>query len=261
MASPSTIAVAGATGRLGRHVVDVLEECGHRVVAMSRTTGVDVITGDGLDEALVGVECIVDAATGASPAQEAATEFFRRSARNLHAAGARAGVRRIVAVSIIGCDRFSGGYGAAKYAHERAHLAGPLAVRLLRAAQFHEFVEQLLDWGRRDEAILVPPMRTQLVAARTVAEALADLARDPGLATRSAVAEIAGPRAEDLVEMARLAAARRGDAPPVAAWSDPGDPDRELQESGGLLPGPGATLAGPTYEEWLDLGPAERAVA
>ena len=73
--------------------------------------------------------------------------------------------------------------------------------------------------------------------------------------------EIAGPRAESLVEMARLAAARRGDGLPVVGWSDPDDPDRELQESGGLLPGPEATLAGPTYEEWLDLRSAEPAAA
>jgi uncharacterized protein YbjT (DUF2867 family) len=131
------IAVAGATGRVGRHVVDVLTAGGHDVVAMSRSKGVDVVSGEGLAEALAGVECVIDVATGPSTEQEPATAFFTAAARNLQEAGVRAGVRRLVVVSIIGCDRFAGGYGAAKVAHERAVLAGPIPVRILRAAQFH----------------------------------------------------------------------------------------------------------------------------
>jgi uncharacterized protein YbjT (DUF2867 family) len=103
----------------------------------------------------------------------------------------------------------------------------------------------------------VPKMRTQLVAARTVAEALADLATYPESVTApdaspASIPEIAGPRVESLVEMARLLAARRGDPARVEEMSDPSDPDRELFETDGLLPGPDATLAGPTFEHWLD---------
>src|SRR5918997_1097642 len=172
------IAVAGATGRVGSHVVDLLEADGHEVVRMSRSTGVDVITGEGLDEALTGVEVIVDAATGPSPDQQAATEFFTRSARNLQEAGVRAGVQRMIVVSIIGIDRFSGGYNAAKLAHEREALLGSIPVRILRAAQFHEFVGELMNWGRQGDVSYVWEMRTQLVAARTVAERLAAMAVD-----------------------------------------------------------------------------------
>src|SRR5215216_6930956 len=135
--------------------------------------------GDGLAEALEGVECIIDVATGPSPDQQAATEFFTAAARNLQEAGERAGVQRMVVVSIIGCDRFTAGYYAAKVAHERAHLSGPIPVRILRAAQFHEFVGPLVEWGRQDGVSYVPKMRTQLVAARTVAQALAELATGP----------------------------------------------------------------------------------
>ena len=180
MPAPTKIAVAGATGRVGRHVVDVLRASGHDVVAMSRSGGVDVVTGDGLAAALAGADAIIDAASGSSPDQQAATEFFTAAARNLHQAGQQAGVQRIVVVSIIGIDRFSAGYNAAKVAHEKAMLAGPIPVRILRAAQFHEFVAQIVDWGRQGEVSYVPKMRTQLVAARTVAEALADLATGPG---------------------------------------------------------------------------------
>ena len=98
------IAVAGATGRLGRHVSEVLAERGHEVVAISRATGVDIITGAGLDAALNEVEVIVDAATGPSPDQQPATEFFVTAAHNLQEASVRAGVRRAVVVSIINID-------------------------------------------------------------------------------------------------------------------------------------------------------------
>ena len=254
MSTPKKIAVAGATGRVGRHVVDILAAEGHEVAEISRSRGVDVITGEGLAEALVGTQAIVDAATGPSPEEQAATEFFTTAARNLREAGQQAGVERIVVVSIIGSDRFSGGYGAAKVAHEQATLSGAIPARVLRAAQFHEFVAQLMQWGARGEVTYVPKMRTQLVAARTVAQALADLATatNGAASAQPPILEIAGPREERLVEMAALLAARRGDAARVEEANDPADPVQAVYASGALLPGPGATLAGPTFEAWLD---------
>jgi uncharacterized protein YbjT (DUF2867 family) len=254
------IAVAGATGRVGRHVVDVLEERGQEVVPISRSLGVDVVTGDGLAEALAGVETVIDAASPPDPDQERATAFFASATRNLQAVGRKAGVERIVVVSIIGIDPFTAGYLAAKKIHERAMLAGPVPARILRAAQFHEFVAQVVDWGRQDGVSYVPDMRTQLVAARTVAEALADLATEPDSAPAGVIPEIAGPRAERFVEMARLLAARRGDPTRIEAGANPTDPDSDLYEQGALLPGSHATLAGPTFEEWLEGESARRAV-
>ena len=256
MTTQGKIAVAGATGRVGRHIVDVLEEQERNVVAISRSAGIDVVTGEGLAEALSGVESVVDASSGASPGQQDATDFFTAAARNLQEFGSQAGVRRIIVVSIIGTDRFTAGYGAAKQAHERAMLAGPIPATIVRAAQFHEFVSQLMEWGRQDGAIYLPKMRTQLVAARTVAETLADLATGRGPAPAlgpngTPILEIAGPREEDLVEAARLLAAHRGEAVRIEGVSNPDDPDGALYESGALLPGPQAILAGPTFEEWL----------
>lgn len=190
MSKGKKIAVAGATGRVGHHVVDVLAERRYDVVPISRTHGIDVISGQGLDGALAGVESIVDAATGPSPERQAATDFFTTAARNLQDAGRRAGVQRIVVVSIVNTDRLNGGYAIAKVAHEHATLSGP----------------------------------------------------GPTL-------EVAGPREESLVEMAKLLVGRRGNRLRVEAVSDP--VDGQANESGVLLPGPGAILGGPTFEDWL----------
>ena len=252
MEASKRIAVAGATGRVGRHVVDLLEARGHDVVSMSRATGVDVVTGEGLADALTGVEVVVDAATGNSPDQDEATAFFTASARNLQDAADRAGVKRIVVVSIIGVERFSGGYQAAKMVHEQAMSAGPVPVRILRAAQFHEFVEELMTWGRQGDLSYLPRMRTQLVSARTVAQALATLATGGESESNGEILEIAGPREENLAAMASLLAARRGDPARVEEVGDYPDPDADLLANGTLLPGPNAVLAGPTFEEWLD---------
>ncbi|WP_447040938.1 SDR family oxidoreductase [Streptomyces sp. DSM 118878] len=253
--SSSKFAVAGATGRLGRHVVDVLTERGHTVVPMSRATGVDVITGKGLADALIGVDVIIDVASWHASDQEAATDFFRTATGNLHEAGRRAGAERIVAVSIIGADKATAGFLAAQQVHEEVNLSGPLPARILRAAQFHEFVGQVLDWRQGDVAY-VPALPTQLVACRTVAETLADLAIDPHAAQPgpgAPIPEVAGPRRETLAEAAQLLGARRGIE--VVAVDGSGMPDAEIAAAGGFLPGPHAELAGPTFREWLETQP------
>jgi uncharacterized protein YbjT (DUF2867 family) len=249
------IAVTGATGRVGSHLVEILEQRGHDVVPIARSKGVDVVSGEGLDEALTGVETIVDTATGPSPDKQEATEFFTASALNLHRAGAEAGVKRIVLVSIIGIDKFEDGYNAAKVAQEQALLEGPLPVRIVRAAQFHEFVEDLVGWTVQDGVAHVPEFRTQLVAARVVAEALADAAEELEI-ENGRITEVAGPRDERLADVAAALFASRNDSTevrtvPGGLLAEPGSPDATAYAEGAALPNPGAKLAGPSYEEWL----------
>jgi uncharacterized protein YbjT (DUF2867 family) len=246
------IAVAGASGRLGTHLVKVLEERGHGAVQISRTHGIDVITAVGLERALTGVDCIIDAATGPTPDEAEATSFFTTASRNLHDAGHAAGVQRMLVVSIVGIDHWVDGYAKAKRAHEAAALAGPVPTRIQRATQFHEFVGTLLDWGTEGEVGYVSDMRTQLVAARSVAETMANLATAPAWTGQDGPAlEIGGPRPENLLDAATLLAARKGRPAKVELAPAESDPyagaDRDA-----LLPGPGAILAGPTYEDWLE---------
>lgn len=254
------IAVTGATGRVGSPLVEILEQRGHEVVQISRSKGVDVVSGEGLEEALAGVETIVDTATGPSPDQEEATAFFTSSARNVHRAGAAAGAKRIVVVSIIGIDKFEGGYNAAKVAQEQTLLEGPLPVRVVRAAQFHEFVDQLAGWTVQDGVAHIPEMRTRPVAARVVAEALADAAEEAEI-ENGRITEVAGPKEERLAELATALFASRGQSVEIreeresVLVPDADDPDAKAYAAGAALPNPGAKLAGPSFEEWLAADP------
>ena len=154
-------------------------------------------------------------------------------------------------MSIIGIDKFHGGYNAAKVAQEHTLLDGPLPVRIVRAAQFHEFVAELVGWTIQDGVAHVPEMRTQLVAARAVAEAVADAAEEPE-GRNGAITEVAGPQEERLAEAAAALFARRGDAVEIRESRQPGDPDAAAYAEGAALPNSGAKLAGPSFEAWLE---------
>jgi uncharacterized protein YbjT (DUF2867 family) len=140
-------------------------------------------------------------------------------------------------------------------AQEQTLLEGPLPVRIVRAAQFHEFVEPLVGWTIQDGVAYVPEMRTQLVAARVVAETLADAAEEPEI-QNGRITEIAGPREERLADAAAALFASRGDSVEIregrgGPLAEPGDPDAAAYAEGAALPNPGAKLAGPSFEEWL----------
>lgn len=244
-----TIAVVGSTGRLGRHVTALLQADGHRVLALSKSGGVDVLDGEALAASLEGASVVIDVSTGRAADQAAAEVFFTTATGNLQHAASMVGAIRIVTVAIIGADRFTLGYNAATHAHERAALAGPVPARVLRAAQFHEFVPQLAEWGRHGDGVYTPGMRTQLVGARSAAERLVELALDPDPSLDGTVHEVAGPQVERLADAVRLWTELSGSAAEVVEVEDPNDPDH-LYTAGGLLPGPGATLIGPSFAEW-----------
>lgn len=239
------IAVAGATGRVGRHVVDVAEERGHEVVRMSRGTGVDVITGEGLADALKDVDLVIDVSTAPTP--DGATEFFTTSTRNLQQYSEEAGVRRIVVISIVGIDNFTSGYSHAKLVHEQLMKAGPVPVSIVRTTQFYEFVAQLMEWGNQGDTIYVQSGRTQALSARSAAEALVDAAENPS----DSVVNVAGPQEESMTELAQLYADHKGLTARIVRADNSDDPDAALYDAGELLPPPDARILGPTFKSWL----------
>jgi uncharacterized protein YbjT (DUF2867 family) len=241
------IAVAGGTGTAGRHAVEAARERGHEVVVLTRSNGIDLVSGKGLDDALRGVDVVIDASNLDSTSAKKSTEFFTAATRNLLAAEERAGVRHHVSLSIVGVDRAPYGYYAGKVAQERAVEAGAVPWTILRAMQFHEFASRMLDALTIAGIHLAPRVRSQPVAAREVGERLVELAEG---APAGRVPDFAGPREEGLEDMVRKLAHARGLKGPVLAVSLPGKQFAAMKR-GETLPGPDATLAHQTFDEWI----------
>ncbi|MDQ1633543.1 MAG: hypothetical protein QOJ32_352, partial [Frankiaceae bacterium] len=162
------VAVAGGTGLVGRHVVDVLRERGDDPVVLSRSAGVDLVSGSGAADALRGCEAVIDVSNVTTTRRAPAEAFFGAVTRTLTTAGIEAGVRHLVALSIVGIDRVPFGYYFGKRRQEELLRASELPSTVLRATQFHEFAGQLLARSPGPVAF-VPRMRAQPVAAREVA--------------------------------------------------------------------------------------------
>lgn len=243
------IAVAGASGTVGRHVADAVRRRGHDLLALSRSDGVDLTTEAGLPQALDGVDVVIDVCNASTIEEEPAREFFTTVAGNLQRVGAERGVGRIVTLSIVGIDEADFGYYRAKLAHERTAAAGPVASTIVRATQLHELPAQLLAITRTDGHASVFDVRSQPVAAAAVGEALVAVAERPATARAS---DLAGPEQDNLVDMARALVAHRGADLQI-------EPDTETMSGvpdGALLPGHDATIIGPTYSQWLDTSDA-----
>ena len=195
------IAVAGGTGMVGRHVVREAETRGHEVVVLTRSTGTDLTSGEGLADSLAGVDAVVDVVStpdsdeGRPPGRSSAA-----SPRNLLTAEAIAGVGHHVVLSIVGIDLVPSGYYAGKLLQEKLTAAATVPWSILRATQFHEFAEQALGFATVGPFSLVPRMTTQPIAAFEVAAALVDLVeRGP----QGRVPDLAGPEKRELVELSR----------------------------------------------------------
>jgi uncharacterized protein YbjT (DUF2867 family) len=241
------IAVAGGSGTVGRYVVESVTNAGHEAVVLSRSSGYDLVSGGGLDDALAGVEVIIDVSNPSTTNRAKASSFFTGVTKNLHAAGSRARVQRLVSLSIVGIDNFPFGYYQAKLAQEEAVFTGPLPANVVRATQFHEFAAQILQLTKRGPFALMPMMRIQPIAARAVGQVLCDAA----LSTPSQrITEIAGPEVENLVAMSREILRARGSRAIVIPLHVPGSAGK-MMRGGGQLPSSEVTLVGPTFVDWL----------
>jgi uncharacterized protein YbjT (DUF2867 family) len=242
------IAVAGGTGTVGRHVVDIARTRGHDVVVLTRSTGVDLTTGSGLAPALGGVDVVVDAASVSTQSARASKAFFGAVTTTLLAAEEEAGVGHHIALSIVGSAPAPFGYYAGKALQERLVSDGRVPWTILRATQFHEFARQLYGQVKLGPIILVPTMFSQPVAAREVGERLVDLAEGTpsGHAT-----DLAGPEQLRMIDTVRAyAAATRGRAP-ILEVPLPGGFGKALRD-GTITAGPGADRGTQTYAEWIE---------
>jgi uncharacterized protein YbjT (DUF2867 family) len=242
------IAVIGGTGVAGRSTVEAVRRAGHDAVVVARSVGVDVSTGQGLDDAFAGVDTVVDVSNVPALDAEAARTLFATATRNILAAEQRADVRHHVLLSIVGVDRIEGNaHYAGKRMQEEILFSGPIPVTIQRATQFHEFAGTVVEWTRQGQVATVPPLLVQPVAAADVGAVLAEIAAgDP----QGRAVDLAGPEPQDLVDMARRTLAARGESIRlVPSWRSGIfgiDAAGEM-----LLPGPEARLAPTTFDAWL----------
>ncbi len=241
------IAVAGATGNIGTLTVAALERDGHEVTRISRSLGVDLSTGDGLDDALAGVAVVVDVTNGPATDRDETVAYFGTATRNLLAAEERAGVRHHVLLSIVGVGGIEGNaHYAGKREQERLVAAGSVPWTIVPATQFHDFAAMVASWTEQDGAATIAPLLVQPIAPADVADVLAELAVG---GPRGRYVDVAGPDPQDLVDMARRTLQAHGrEVRLVPTWSGMFGPEMAGDV---LLPGGGARIAPTSFDEWL----------
>jgi uncharacterized protein YbjT (DUF2867 family) len=241
------IAVAGATGNIGALAVAALERDGHDVVRISRSLGVDLSTGEGLDDALTGVQSVIDASNAPAVEKAETVAYFGGATRNLLAAEERAGVRHHVLLSIVGIHRVEGNpHYAGKREQERLVSAGPIPWTIVPVTQFHDFAAMVAGWTEQDGVATIAPLLVQPIAPADVADVLAEIATGE---PQGRYVDVAGPEPQDLVDMARRTNEARGHALKlVPTWSGLFGPE---MAGNVLLPGDGARIAPTTFDDWL----------
>lgn len=249
--TPLRIVVLGATGTMGRRVADRLIARGHAVVRASRSSGVDVADRRSLDVAFAGADVVVDAINVETLSRRRAVDLLGSGARNVSRAAQEAGVGHIVCLSIVGAANpaVSGalGYYAGKSAQEAAYRNADVPVTLALTTQWFDLARTFLHQVRVGPVAIVPAMRCQPVHTDAAAEFITAIACGPA-PDGVAVAELAGPEQWDSAGMAlRLA---RAIEPRTRVVRIP-MPAKALR-TGGLLPGPRATIDGRRFEEWLE---------
>ncbi|WP_105969029.1 SDR family oxidoreductase [Streptomyces geranii] len=242
------VVVAGATGRIGSRTVARLRDHGVEVVPVSRRHGVDVLTGDGLDEALRGAGVLVDVTDAPDRIQGArGLQFFRAATTNLLAAAVAAGVEHHVVLSAVGADRLWSDYFRAKLLQEDMVRSSPVPHSIVRATPFFESVAAMVEKNTVYDRVHVAPVLAAPVSTEDVAVAVAHVAVD---LPQFGVVEVAGPEVRQLDELAGEVLTARGDSRVVVPDAQARYCGAELRERT-LVPGCDARVGHVTFAEWL----------
>lgn len=241
------LTVIGGTGRIGSQVVRKLRAAGHDAVPAAPSTGVDLVSGEGLDQAVAGADVVVGLAN--SPTfDDAALDFFRTAMDNLLGAGDRAEVKHQVVLSIVGVDQVPQlDYYRAKTLQEELLRKGPTPYSIVRATQFFEFMDAVMSWSADDTVVRLPATRLQPMAAADVVDAVVGVALGTPL---QGIRNVAGPDVFPLDEIGRMTLLARHDDRIVVTDDTAGMFAAITGDE--LLAGPDAHLAPTHYRDWLD---------
>lgn len=244
------VLVVGGSGLIGSQVVAQLAELGHEAIPASPSSGVNTITGEGLADALVGVDTVVDVSNSPSWADDDVLNFFTTSTRNLLDAERAAGARHHVALSIVGADRAAeSGYMRAKVAQEKEIVESGFPYSIVRATQFFEFVGGIADSMADGDTVRAPHGAFQPIAAADVATAVTRAAAGDPV---NGVINIAGPEKQGMDDFIRARFAATGDDRQVIT-------DDGVRYYGALLDdrsivpvdGEDATIYPTTFSDWM----------
>jgi len=242
------IVVIGGTGLIGSKLVTWLHEQGHQAVAASPRSGVNTLTGDGLAEALKGASVVVDVSNSPSFEDAAVLKFFETSTGNLLKYGAAAGVKHLVALSVVGTDQLSGsGYFRAKIAQEKLIKGSRIPYSIVRATQFFEFLKGIADASVNGDKVRLPAVLFQPMAAEDVAIGVGRIALSQPI---NGTVEIGGPEQFRLDELIRRRLAQLNDPREVITDPHARYSGAELSERT-LVPGKDARLGQTTFETWV----------
>jgi uncharacterized protein YbjT (DUF2867 family) len=242
------IVVIGGTGLIGSKLVEKLRREGHEPLAASPRSGVNVLTGEGLAEAVEGAQVVVDVSNPPSRDDVAVLEFFQTSSCNLLAAEAAAGVGHHVTLSMVGTGRLPGsGYFRAKAAQEQAVKVGPVPYTIVRATPFFEGIGRIADSRTHGHTVRLPPVFVQPESADDVANTLADVAIGSPL---NDTVELAGPKAFRLDDLVRRLLNASDDTRQVTIEIHAGGHCAGLDDSS-LIPGDDARIASTLFDDWL----------
>jgi uncharacterized protein YbjT (DUF2867 family) len=249
------IVVIGGTGLIGRKVVQDLRARGHFVIATSPASGVNAMTGEGLRQALVGTNVVVDLANSPSFDDAAVLEFFEAAGRNLVAAERAEGVQHHVALSVVGTDRLAqSGYFRGKILQETLIRESGVPYTIVHSTQFFEFLGGIAQSGSDGEDVRISSALFQPIASDDVAAAVADFAVG---SPRNGVVEIAGPDRVRLAEMVQRYLSAMNDSRKVIEDSQARYFGAELQDDT-LVPGTGARLGAVNFDAWFAQSQAAR---
>lgn len=245
------IVVIGGTGLIGRKVVERLRQRGHEAVAAAPSTGVNAVTGAGLDQAVAGADVVVDVANSPSFEDQAALDFFEQSGQHLAAAEKKAGVKHHVALSVVGTGRpafAASGYIRAKMAQEQLVRDAGIPYTIIRSTQFFEFLNGIAGDGGAGNELRLSSGLMQPIASDDVADAVTDYALGAAI---NGIVEIAGPEQAPLAELVQRFLIAVGDRRKVIA--DPKAPYfGAVLEPGTLLPENAARLGAQNFQRWFE---------
>src|SRR5215467_3576821 len=242
------IVVIGGTGLIGTKLVNNLRERGHDVLAASPKSGVNTFTGEGVTEALKGVQVVVDLANAPNWEDKAVMEFFQTAGRNLLAAEKAAGVGHHIGLTIVGADRLpASGYLRAKVAQENLIKASGIPFTIVRSCQFFEFANGIIQSATDGQTVRLSSALMQPIAADDVAAALTGFALSKPL---NGIVEIAGPDSIRMDEFARRFLSAMHDPRKVTTDANALYFGTELNDQS-LTPGKNARLASTHFEKWL----------